>query len=248
MPPRTTLRRPRGLPVAVLLVVLAVLAGCAGGNTRAIQQGTAGAVVPMAELPAADRLPLDAQAEARDYRIGPLDVLSISVFGVEDFTRKVRVNASGLISLPLVGAVSAGGRTVQELEAEIATRLRDGFLQDPQVSVFVEEFLSQRVTVEGAVNRPGIYPMTGDITLLQAIAMAEGLDRVANRRGVIIFRTVGGQRMAGVFDINMIRAGEVPDPPLYGEDVVVVDESGPRAAWRELIQSAALINAFRFVY
>src|SRR5690606_32406111 len=109
------------------------------------------------------------------YRIGAQDLLEVSVFGVKDLKQEVRVNSNGQISLPLIGGVMAGGKTIPELEQHIATKLQDGYLQNPQVSVFVKEFTSQQVTVSGTVKKPGIYPLTGKTSLLQALAMAEGL-------------------------------------------------------------------------
>lgn len=197
------------------------------------------------ELPAPDTTVDGRYVGKSDYRVGALDLLEISVFGIEEFSRTVRVNSSGQVTLPLIGAIEAGGKTVQELEADISERLKDGYLQNPQVTVFVAEFTSQRITVEGAVNQPGIYPITGDTSLLQAIALAKGLDRVANRSGIIVFRTIGGQRMAAVFDLRQIRSGDAPDPQVYGDDIIVVDESGARSAWREIIQSAGFLNLFR---
>jgi polysaccharide export outer membrane protein len=179
-----------------------------------------------------------------EYRIGAQDLLEISVFQVTDLNRTVRVNTAGQISLPLIGDLQAGGRTVQEVEKDIAAKLQEGFLQNPQVSVFVKEFTSQRVTVEGAVREPGIFPISGHTTLLQALAMAKGLDPLANPQGVVIFRTVDGKRMAARFDIRAIRAGNVADPEVFGDDIVSVDQSGRKTALRRIIESLPLFTIF----
>ncbi len=98
---------------------------------------------------------LGASTTARpEYHIGPSDLLSVKVFQVEDLDRHVRVNNAGDISLPLVGAVHAAGRTVEELQSDVQHRYASRYLQDPQVSVFVEEFASQRITVGGSVKKP----------------------------------------------------------------------------------------------
>ena len=179
-----------------------------------------------------------------EYHIGAQDLLEISVFQVPDLNRTVRVNSGGQISLPLIGDLLAGGRTVQEVEKDIATKLQEGFLQNPQVSVFVKEFTSQRVTVEGAVREPGIFPLSGRTTLLQAIAMAKGLDPLANLQGVVVFRTVGGKKMAARFDLKAIRAGKVTDPEVYGDDIVSVDQSGSKTALRRVIEALPLVSIF----
>lgn len=185
-----------------------------------------------------------AYAGDSEYRIGAQDLLEITVFQASDLDRTVRVNSGGQISLPLIGTLQAGGITAQELEAAVAAKLSEEFLQDPQVSVFVKEFTSQRVTVEGAVKKPGIYPLRGRTTLLQTIAMAEGMDPLANLQGVVIFRTVEGRKMAAVFDMRAIRAGEIDDPMVYGDDIVVVDQSGSKTALRRFIESVPVLSLF----
>lgn len=181
-----------------------------------------------------------------DYRIGAQDLLEVTVFGLKDFDREVRVNSNGQISLPLVGVVKAGGVTIPDLEKDIATRLQQGFLQDPQVSVFVKEFTSQQVTLEGSLEKPGVYPIKGRTSLLQAIALAEGVTDLADLHGVVIFRTVKGKRMGAVFDLAKVRAGVAPDPQIYGDDLIVVEKSGSKSAYREFIQSAPAFNIFRW--
>ena len=151
--------------LAALLVLMLVACNSSGGTRDTAAAGSS--------LPAPDTTSASgAYQGATDYRVGAQDLLAISVFGVQDLTKEVRVNSNGQISLPLIGAVMAGGRTIPELEAELARKYSEGYLQKPQVSVFVKEFISQRATLEGAVVKPGIYPITGKTTLLQAIAVA----------------------------------------------------------------------------
>lgn len=215
---------------AVLLAVV-VLGACAGSGGGAIKAGQAQAVTSTNTLPIPDTTTATgAYVGESDYHIGPLDLLEISVFQVDDLDREVRVNSSGYISLPLIGAVQAGGKTVAQLEADIAAKLAENYLQNPQVSVFVKEFTSQRVTVEGAVKKPGIFPITGRTSLLQAVAMSEGTDPLADESTVMVFRTVNGKRMAAVFDLRQIRGGKIEDPQLYGDDVVVIELSGSKTA------------------
>lgn len=196
-----------------------------------------------AVLPSAD--PAAVLVDRPEYRIGPSDLLSVSVFQVEDLDREVRVNNAGQVSLPLIGTIDAAGRTVEELQAGIAQRFAARYLQNPQVTVFVKEFASQRVTVNGAVNKPGIFPMTSRLTLVQAIALAEGLDDVASARNVLVFRTAGGERKFARFDLRAIEAGEQPDPELVGEDIVVVDTSTGRTAFQNLIKIAPFVAVWR---
>ena len=195
-------------------------------------------------LPPAD--PVTSAVGRAEYHIGPSDLLTVAVFQVEDLDREVRVNNAGQVSLPLVGAVPVAGLTVDQIEAEIASRYAARYLQNPQVSVFVKEFASQRVTVGGAVEKPGIYPMTSSrLSLLQALALAEGLTDVASLRNVIVFRTSGGQRQYARFDVAAIQAGENADPELAGEDIVVVDTSTGKIALQNLIKLAPFVAVWR---
>jgi polysaccharide export outer membrane protein len=179
-----------------------------------------------------------------DYRVGPLDLIEITVFQVPDLSRTVRVNSQGQISLPLIGVVQAGGLTIQQLEAAIGKQLSEKYLQNPQVTAFVKEFTSQRVTLEGSIAKPGIYPLTGRTTLLQAIALGGGLDKLADPRGVVVFRQIGGKKMGAVFDIRGIRSGKDEDPQLYGDDIVVVEQSGSKTAIRSFIESMPVLRVF----
>ena len=229
-----------------LLLALALLAGCATSTSESVRSGTAKAVTATSELGVPDSTSASgAYTGASEYRVGAQDLLEISVFQVNELNRTVRVNSNGQISLPLVGMVVAGGKTVQELEQEIAGRLNETYLQDPQVSVFVKEFTSQRVTLEGAVRKPGIYPVTGRTSLLQAIAQAEGVTELANLDGVVVFRVVDGQKMAAVFSLNQIRAGDAVDPQIYGDDIIVVDQSGGKTGLRNILQTIPIFNLFR---
>jgi polysaccharide export outer membrane protein len=230
----------------ILLLASATLAACASSSSHSMRDGTASAVVVTDKLgPPDTTADSGAFTGASDYRVGPQDLLEVSVFQVPDLNRTVRVNSGGEISLPLIGSVRAGGRTVKELEQDIAGKLDAAYLQSPQVTVFVKEFTSQRVTMEGALAKPGIYPLTGRTTLLQAIAMAQGLEDDADTRGVVIFRTIDGKRQGAVFDVRAIRGGDMEDPEIFGDDIVVVDQSGSQTALRRFIESMPILNLFR---
>lgn len=220
-----------------LLVVL-FLIGCSSGGAIK-RSGMNGGLAPPDTTSASG-----AYEGATDYRIGAQDLLAITVFGVEELNKEVRVNSNGQISLPLIGGVLAGGRTIPELEADLAKKYSAGYLQKPQVTVFVKEYTSQRVTLEGQLNKPGIYPITGKTTLLQAIATAQGVTEVADLSAVVIFRQIEGKRMAAAFNLPSIRRGDSPDPQVYGDDIVVVEKSGSKSALREFIKNLPAIGFF----
>lgn len=174
-------------------------------------------------------------AAPSDYRIGSGDLLKVEVFGVPDLNRSVRVNASGQISLPLIGLVQAGGLTAEQLAADIAARLAQNYLQNPQVTIFIEEFTSQRVTVTGAVKTPNVFPLKGKTTLLQVVSQAGGPTSVASLGSVKVLRQEpGGARKVLEYDLAAIRAGEAPDPEISGEDVVQIETSAAKETAQQL--------------
>jgi polysaccharide export outer membrane protein len=229
--------------VAVLACVsVGLLGGCRSANIDKASVEQANVKAPA--QPVAGALPATPVIGSTDYRVGPLDVLDIEVFGVPDLTRSVRVSEGGDFSLPLVGRVPAGGKTVGEIEQDVAARLKDGFMENPQVTVFVKDYMSQRVTVEGAVREPGIFSLTGRTSLLQVIAMCKGLDELANPGGVVIYRNIEGKRYAAAFDIREIRAGRLIDPEVLGSDIVVVDFSGARSNMKDFLYTLPALALF----
>lgn len=180
-----------------------------------------------------------------DYQIGANDLLTVTVFQIEDLDREVRVNNAGQVSLPLVGSIQAAGRTVDQLEADLAARYGARYLQNPQVTVFVKEYASQRVTVGGAVKKPGIFPVTSRLTLMQALSLAEGVTDVSNLRNVLVFRNESGERRFARFDLKAIQAGELADPQIMADDVVVVDTSTGKIALQNLIKLAPFVAVWR---
>jgi polysaccharide export outer membrane protein len=183
----------------------------------------------------------------KDYRVGPNDLLDIEVLDLENSKRTVRVNAAGAITLPLIGAVNVAGLTAQEVEVRLAAKYSEKYLQNPQVSVFIKEFTTERITLDGAVARPGIYPLTGQITLLRAIALAGGFGPIAESSEVMLFRVnEKGERQVAMFDVDKIRAGKSDDPIIKGDDLIVVQRDATRrllkdSLFRDIVDS---INPF----
>ncbi|MGM9424843.1 polysaccharide biosynthesis/export family protein [Hydrogenophaga sp. MI9] len=185
--------------------------------------------------PNGDPAPLSSLASVgADYRISPNDLLEFNVFGIPDMKRDIRVNASGLVSLPLIGPVQIAGLTAQMAEQLIASKYSEKYLQDPQVSLFIKEFTTQRITIEGAVTKPGIYPVTGQLTLLRALALAGGGAQYADLNDIMLYRQFpDGKRASFKFDLEKVRAGEVEDPDVRADDVIVVKRDPRRAGLRD---------------
>jgi polysaccharide biosynthesis/export protein len=172
---------------------------------------------------------------SKAYKVGPLDVLEVTVFKVPDLSKSIQVSEAGTINFPLVGEIAAGGKTAREIEQELTKVLGARYLQHPQVTVFVKEYNSQRITIEGAVKKPGVIPMAGGLTLLQAIAQAHGLESVAETT-VVVFRANGGKRTAVRYDITSIREGKSDDPQLLAGDVIVVTTSDIKEGINTLVK------------
>jgi len=121
------------------------------------------------------------RSATRDYRIGPEDLLEISVYEDEKLNKTVRVSSQGDISLPLLGALKVEGLTAIQLEWEIRDLLSERLYQNPHVSVFIKEYRGQRISVIGAVEKPGVYDVIGQKTVLEGLAMAGGLKEDAGQ-------------------------------------------------------------------
>ncbi|MGH6993843.1 MAG: polysaccharide biosynthesis/export family protein [Caulobacteraceae bacterium] len=210
----------------------------------ALWAGPCGAAPALSAAPA----PVASSANGADYRIGPLDKLDITVFEVKDLSiDKLEVDASGRILLPLIGSLVAEGKTTSELSAEIAARLAKSYLQDPQVSVVVEEAAGQKVSVEGAVNEAGVFDLKGRTSLLEAVAMAKGTSKYANLHKVSIIRRIDGAERAATFDLSAIGSGKAPDPEVVGNDVVIVADSHAKDLWRGMVEALPAFIIFTYL-
>jgi polysaccharide biosynthesis/export protein len=192
---------------------------------------------------AADALTSVAKPGNSAYKIGPLDVLDVSVFKVPDLTKTMQVSEEGTVNYPLIGDVPAAGRTAHELEHELAKKLGAKYLRDPQVTVFIREYNSQRVTVSGAVKSSGVYAIKGNTSLMQVVAMAGDVDTSVDSGNIVVFRTIDGQRSAARFDIDDIKAGKASDPQVQPGDVVVVDSSATKVALHNVLMALPLASA-----
>lgn len=184
-----------------------------------------------------------------EYRIGPEDLLDVSVFEVPELSRTVRVSTSGEISLPLVGTMKAAGLSPVGMEQALTARLKQTYLKDPQVSVFVKEFKSDPVSVVGAVKMPGLYQIQTRKSLIEVLALAQGFAEGPTRqagRTVIVTRknavsgsepsrmgattTQASTAEAGILEIpikDLVQTGEPKwNVPVYPGDVVRVVPAG----------------------
>lgn len=149
--------------------------------------------------------PATAPRAGSDYLVGPHDVLSITVYGEPDLSGKFTVDSDGTIDCPLIGRTQAGGLTVRQLEDALKKRLAAGFLVNPQVSVGIAEFRSRNVFIVGEVRTPGQYPIKGNMSLVEALALA-GPTASASSEVVIVHpdpsRKEGGPLLPGAEGAN----------------------------------------------
>ena len=163
------------------------------------------------------------------YTIGQSDLLTIKVFQAEELSGEVRVDQRGAITLPLLGNVRIAGLTKAQAERRLIELLGTNLLQNPQVSIFIKEYTNRRITVEGEVNKQGVFPLSGKITVLQAIALAGGLGEKAKLDSVALFRKQGSGNRVYYLDINLIRDGKVNDPFVKNDDRIVVQRTAGKS-------------------
>ncbi|HID29390.1 MAG TPA: polysaccharide export protein [Desulfobacterales bacterium] len=162
-------------------------------------------------------------AQDESYTPGPEDILEISVWGHEALSKQVVVRPDGKISFPLIGDVTAKGRTVEELRKTMEEKIR-GFVPDAPVTVLVMQIRSPKVYVVGKVMKPGMYIMGEPMSVMQVLAMAGGMTTFANKDSVIIIRKENGNQKVFEFDYSKVADGEElgQNIPIECGDTVVV--------------------------
>jgi polysaccharide export outer membrane protein len=174
--------------------------------------------------------------ETEGYKLGPLDILDITVFNVPELSKTVQIAQTGTINLPLIGETPAAGKTTQELERTLTAKLGAQYLQNPQVTVLVKEYNSQKVTVSGAVRKPGVYAITSRTSLMQIVAMAGDFENVSDST-VLILRTTDGKRLAAKFDVSAIQAGRASDPNIQAGDMVIAGTSAIKSGFNYILKA-----------
>jgi polysaccharide export outer membrane protein len=147
-----------------------------------------------------------------EFRLGPDDVIEVTIYQDKELDRTVPIRPDGKISLPLIGEMPATGKTVTELQKEVSQRLKQ-FVADPTVTVVVKEVNSQKVSVAGEVKNPGMYKIPYRATLLDAIALAGGTTEYAKKGKIVVWRTdsTGATRRINISIDDQIK-GRRADP------------------------------------
>jgi polysaccharide export outer membrane protein len=171
-----------------------------------------------------------AAVHAQDYVVGEGDILKITVYDHDDLETVVRVEGGGTISFPLIGQVRVGGLTVSRVTEVLAERLADGYLVNPQLGVFVQEFRSRKSTIMGKVRRPGLYELHGQTTFLELLSKAGGLDLSAGDRAFIKRKPEGRGEEGKVVVVDLkllIEKGDTThDVAIMDGDSIFIAEAG----------------------
>lgn len=208
-------------------LILVTVAGC--GGRIDVPAGVAALPAPTTQAPLARM--------AERYRFAVADELSVTVFREPELSvARAVIDPSGMIALPGIGSVLAHGMTADELSAMVSERLNRRLLRNAIVAVGLVRAAGRTITIEGAVQKTGIYPMPGRLSLIQAVSLGETVMDTADLRQVIVFRESEGRRFAARFDLLDIRAGRADDPELQPGDVVVVGTSRAKEIYRDILQ------------
>lgn len=191
------------------LLAAALLAGCAARISP--PQGARPLVIPA--------VPVPAQA------LGPNDVFEVRVVGEDELTGSYRVSSDGTIAFPFCGKVAVAGRTAPEISERLTICLSDGYLKNPQVTVFIKEANSKKVFVLGEVQKPGTFPYEDGMSVIQAITLAGGFTKLAAKNSVLVTRTTDGQEQRVKLAVDDIGAGKKENFYLQPGDIVYVAES-----------------------
>lgn len=211
----------------LVFVVAALCFLCAS----ALPKGSVGQEPPPGNEVQPAEIPLETAVEAltippEGYVIGAEDVLNIKVYGEPDLSAVVKVGSDGSITMPLIGKVQAAGSTPYQLKRTIEERLRDGYLTNPDVQVFLQQFRERVVHVFGQVGTPGPFRLTHQDTLMEVISRAGGFTPVAKRSKVKIIRKHNGRSTTIYVDTTKItdKGNLQEDVPLQPGDVIIVPE------------------------
>ena len=186
-----------------------------------------GRIVPRLALATLLALILPSLLSAQDYLVGERDVLRITVYDHPDLTTVARVSGEGTISFPLIGEIRVSGLTIPQISGRISELLAGGYVVNPHVIVFIEEFRSKKTTVIGEVTKPGLYELPGQTTLLELLSRAGGLTKDAGDKAVIKRKTGQGEQSFSIDLRRLIEKGDTSaDMFLQDGDSIYVQKAG----------------------
>lgn len=209
-PIRASFPGPMARTISLTLLAVFLLAGCAG-NTRARAAAREEAIAAVPAIPA--------------QTLGPNDVFEVRVVGEQELTGAYRVSSDGTIAFPFCGKVAVSGETATQVSQLLTTCLADGYLKNPQVTVFIKEANSKKVFVLGEVQKPGTFAYEDGMSVIQAITLAGGFTKLAAKNSVLVTRTVDGKEQRVKLAVDDIGTGKRENFHLQPGDIVFVSES-----------------------
>lgn len=234
----TSLTYHRMRKASAIAVATVLLSGCASTPEPIIG---ASVTQPRAELGQAGY----SFQRSSTYQLRPADQISVTVFREPDFSlERVQIGVEGNVSLPMLGSIPAAGMTAKQFEQDVTRRLAAAGLKSPMVSVNIAEYASHLVTVEGAVDTPGVYTFQPGARLSSAIAMAKGPARTAKTEQVAVFRESPEGIMIAKFDYQQVSQGTMLDPVLQPGDRVVMGTDGLSVFWEDLLKALPVFGVF----
>jgi protein involved in polysaccharide export with SLBB domain len=185
------------------LALLIVLSGCATTQTPAFP----------------------AQAATDAVSLGVGDVFEVRVYQEPDLSGAYRVGSDGSVNFPLLGRVKVQGKSSADLADVLTTRLKDGYIKNPQINIAIKEYNSKKVYVLGQVARPGAYPFSDDMSIVNAIASAGGFTRQAAPNRTNVTRVIAGSETHTTVRVDDIGKGQEKNVSLAPGDIIFVPES-----------------------
>jgi protein involved in polysaccharide export with SLBB domain len=199
--------------IALFLVCsVALLTGCANPRSRAASAGATSTRTAVA-------------ANAAAQTLGSGDVFEVRVVGEQDLSGAYRVASDGSVAFPFCGRVDVGGKTAPETSEALTSCLADGYIKNPQVSVFIKERNSKKVFVFGEVAKPGTFPYEDNMNIVQAITLAQGFNKTAARNSVVVTRSIEGEDKRFRVQVDDIGTGKTENFALLPGDIIYVPES-----------------------
>lgn len=232
----------RGTVMSLAVISLSCLiAGCASTPDPVIG---ASATEPVAELGQASY----SYKRPDTYALRPSDLISINVFREPDFTlEQLRIGVEGNVSVPMLGSIPAAGMTAKDFEQSLTRRLTAIGLRNPLVSVNIVDYASHLVTVEGTVEKPGVYAFQPGARLSAAIALSGGPKSAAKLDQLAVFRESPDGVMVAKFDYGLMKQGRMLDPVLQPGDRVVMGTNGLAVFWQDFLKTVPALGVFAVV-
>jgi polysaccharide export outer membrane protein len=216
----------------IVVYALLVYALPAAGVLRAQGQPKPDPAKPDAAVPTQPTAPINKESgvglavDPNKYVIGPEDVIFINTWRERDFTMMVGVRPDGKITMPLIGEVQAGGQTPTQLTKDLIDKLSK-YINNPDVTVIVQEVRSRKYYIDGEVNRPGSFPLVTPTTILEALSNAGGFHEFANLKRITLLRPSkdpGAKPQVYKFNYKEVTSGKKMDQNIYlenGDHIIV---------------------------